>query len=111
VFGPHTGHARNPFVHNPNINPYAGKSDIVHSTIPLNLNDGHSICISAEASTTSIPSHSSRNSSTKGLRKMSIFFDVGDSFPDINKLRETKNFFVTSHGGKLYNKTITGQVL
>jgi hypothetical protein len=64
--------------------------------------------MSADESRTSTPAQRSCSSSSNGARKTSIFFDVGESFPENKRHSLIKNFFVSSHSGKLYNMTIIG---
>jgi hypothetical protein len=48
VLGPQTGQARYPFMHNPEIKPFVGKSETIHIRIPFSLKHGLSILMSAQ---------------------------------------------------------------
>jgi hypothetical protein len=56
------------------------------------------------------PTHNFSKSLTKGAINTAIFSAVGDLGPGISSASERKNFFVTSHDGRLYTVINSTQV-
>ena len=100
------GHVSKPFVLQPEMLAYAGKSFMVHINAARNWNP-----VLEDASNDSTPtSHSSLNSSTKGCRYTSIAIP-GEVGPGITSDKIKEDLFLHIQGGRLYGTNTTGHVL